>query len=54
MNNSADLHGELVSEGIPNLLTLPCQGMYQRQRILCVCVNVLCTVHVCAWLHVHK
>jgi len=47
LNNSADLHAELVSEGIPNLLTVPCQGMYQRQRILCV--NV-----VCAWLHVHK
>jgi len=40
LNNSADLHGELVSERTLNLFTLPCQGMYQRQRILCVCVCV--------------
>jgi len=40
LNNSADLHGELVSEGIPNLLIVPYQGMYQRQRILCMCVCV--------------
>jgi len=39
-NNSAVLHGQLVSEGIPNLLTVPYQGTYQRQRILCVCVCV--------------
>jgi len=46
LNNSADLHGELVSEGIPNVLTVPYQGMYQRQRILCVCVCV-CEQYMC-------
>ena len=43
LNNSAD-HMEVVIEGIQNLLTLPCQGMYQRQRILCVCSTCVCMV----------
>jgi len=46
-NNSADLHGQLVSEGIPNLLTVPYQGTYQRQRILCVCVCECCVYSTC-------
>lgn len=58
LNNSADFHGELVGEGIPNLLTLPCQGMYQRQRILCICVCECCVCSTCvcmvACAHVKK
>jgi hypothetical protein len=63
LNNSADLHVEVVSEGIQNLLTVPGQGMYQRWRILCVCVcacmhTCMCvcvyTTHACTCLHVHE